>query len=89
MKSDNPQHVEREWQDFAKKVFPGPTVSRIQYDEMHKAFFAGAQAILYRILQLVETTPGTEPTKGDLTLMDDINEELLNFLDRVKRGEPI
>ncbi len=58
-----------EWDKFARAVFP-PNVSEIQRTEMRRAFYAGAESILFL----------------DLMMMDNLNQELIDFAAEVKAG---
>ena len=44
--------VEAHWKIFSKAIFAGEHVSRVQHEEMRKAFFAGATSML-RMVQSV------------------------------------
>lgn len=46
--------IESEWQDFTKLVFRKMTPSRNQYDEMKKAFFAGAYSLVVAMEEIGE-----------------------------------
>lgn len=66
-----------QWDQFARAVFTGDGYSAVQKEEMRKAFYAGAEAILFRIIQVL--APESEPTEADLQIMSDLNEELQDF----------
>jgi hypothetical protein len=72
-----------EWDKFAQHVLP-PTCSAVQRTEMRRAFYAGAESILFRVIQ--GFTPEAEPTEDDLQLMTDVNQELVDFAAAVKAG---
>jgi hypothetical protein len=72
-----------EWRKFSAAVLPAncPDVQRV---EMRRAFYAGAQAILFRVI--TSFAPESEPTEADLKLMDDVHRELLDFAKDVEAG---
>lgn len=71
------------WDDFARQVLP-KNCSFTQRQEMRRAFYAGAQGILYKILGLF--TEGNEPSETDLKIMDNLEKELNKFGEDVKAG---
>ena len=68
--------VEAHWQIFAKAIFAGKPVSRVQHDEMRKAFFAGATAML-RMVQSVGDDSVTE--EQGVMVLDAIEQECVQF----------
>lgn len=74
--------IATEWESFSTKVLP-PEVSRLQYTEMRKAFYAGAGALFHSILKILG--PGQEATESDLLIMDGIQAELNEFLETLRR----
>jgi hypothetical protein len=72
-----------QWNSFAESVLP-PNVGPVQRQEMRRAFYAGGQAIMLKIIQSL--APETEPTASDLRLMDDLHEELNSFAEAVRMG---
>lgn len=73
----------QQWDQFARAILPAG-VSQVQRQEMRRAFYAGAQAILFRVIQAF--APETEPTDADVQIMKDLNQELSDFADLVKQG---
>jgi hypothetical protein len=73
-----------QWNQFAEKVLPS-TVSSFQRREMRRAFYAGAESILFRVIQAF--APDSEPTDGDLQIMEDLDQELKDFAQDVKEGK--
>jgi hypothetical protein len=73
-----------EWDNFARHVLP-PSCSAVQRQEMRRAFYAGAESILFRVIQ--SFAPEAEPTEADLMLMSDVNQELIDFAAAVKAGK--
>jgi hypothetical protein len=78
--------VREEWESFALVCFAGTRVHKdhVQYREMRKAFYAGANGILHRMLR--DFTSGDEPTEEDLSKVDLIKADLEQFLVDVKEG---
>jgi hypothetical protein len=52
---------------------------------MRRAFFGGAWA--YYSLVMNRLDPGEEPTDKDMEFMEQLDREMREFGDRVKRGE--
>ena len=75
--------VAEQWDSFARAVLPA-NVSPVQRQEMRRAFYGGAQGLLYSILKLL--TPGVEPSEDDMRMMSGIERELSDFADQVKAG---
>ena len=73
-----------EWNSYMTAVFPDGRPSPIQLQETRRAFYAGANAILFAILR--DLTPGSEPQVDDLTMMDDFEKELTAFEEDVTHG---
>lgn len=72
-----------QWDSFARAVLPlkcPPT----QRQEMRRAFYAGAESILFRVIQ--SFSPESEPTDADLKIMEDLDQELKDFAKDVKAG---
>ena len=59
----------QQWDQFARAILPAG-VSQVQRQEMRRAFYAGAQAILFRVIQAF--APETEPTDADVQIMKDL-----------------
>jgi hypothetical protein len=72
-----------EWAKFEAACFPGG-VGEVQRREMRRAFYAGAQSILFRVIE--SFAPESEPTAEDLQIMTDLHQELSDFADDVKAG---
>lgn len=72
-----------QWGIFSERVMPIDAPA-IQKQEMRRAFYAGAQAILFRVIAAF--SPETEPTEADLKVMDDLNQELNDFGQALKEG---
>jgi hypothetical protein len=70
-----------QWNSFAQAVLP-KDASPIQRQEMRRAFYAGAQAILFKVI--ASFAPESEPTAEDLQMMDNLERELSDFAEAGK-----
>lgn len=77
------QLMAEQWDQFARAVLP-PNTPAVQRLEMRRAFYAGAQAILFRVIAAF--APETEPTEADLAVMSDLEQELKDFAKSVAEG---
>jgi hypothetical protein len=77
------QLMAEQWDDFARRVLPIST-SPTQRREMRRAFYAGAEAILMRVIE--SFAPENEPTPEDVQLMENVYQELTTFAAEVKAG---
>lgn len=77
------QLMAEQWDQFARGVL-SPNAPAIQKQEMRRAFYAGAQAILFRVIEAF--APDSEPTAEDLQVMEDLHQELQDFGKAVKEG---
>lgn len=69
--------IDEHWKVFAKAIFAGKEpVARVQYDEMRKAFFAGATAML-RMMQAVGDDSVTE--EQGVMVLDAVEQECVEF----------
>lgn len=71
------------WDQFARAVLPHG-VSDVQRREMRRAFYAGGESILFRVIQ--SFAPESEPTPEDLEIMEELDRELKEFAQLVKAG---
>ncbi len=74
--------IEAGWVGF-KTILP-PNAPEVQFSEMRKAFFAGAQHLFSSIM--VSLDPEAEPTDADLRRMDNIHGELKEFIEKWKQS---
>ena len=72
-----------QWSSFARALHLEQTPPD-QQREMRRAFYAGAQAILFGVIAAF--APESEPTPADLRIMDDLQRELSDFGEAVKAG---
>jgi hypothetical protein len=77
------QLMGEQWDSFARAIFNKDTPD-VQRREMRRAFYAGGEAILFKIL--TEFAPDAEPTEADLQIMDDLHKELLEFGKLMQQG---
>jgi len=72
-----------QWDKFARAVMPA-NVPTVQRREMRRAFYAGGEAILFRVMAMMGQ--GDEPTAEDLQIMTDLYEELRDFSVHMLQG---
>jgi len=72
-----------QWDQFARAVLP-TNCAPVQRQEMRRAFYAGAQGILFRVI--ASFAPESEPTASDMQVMEDLNQELQDFAKLVQQG---
>ena len=77
------QLMAEQWDSFARAVLP-KDASAVQLQEMRRAFYAGAQAILHGVIAAL--APEAEPTDEDLHMMANLEIELSEFAEAVKKG---
>jgi hypothetical protein len=77
------QLMAESWDDFARSVFHD-NIPEIQRREMRRAFYAGAHAILFKVIDSL--APESEPTAEDLDIMSNLHNELLEFATAVAEG---
>jgi hypothetical protein len=75
--------IETQWNDFRVKVIP-KDAPPVQLSEMRRAFFAGAWAHYSIIMNSLDA--GSEATDKDLVMMADLDAEMREFGERVKKG---
>ncbi len=77
------QLMAEQWDQFARSVLNAST-SQDQRREMRRAFYAGAQSILFRVIE--SFAPESEPTADDLQIMEDLHNELQEFGKLIQQG---
>jgi hypothetical protein len=77
------KRIGKEWDSYRKHLIP-KDASTVQIVESRRAFYAGAQSLLAIIVKMLD--PGTDPTEADLRKMGEIDQELKDFCEDVKRG---
>lgn len=75
--------IKHYWTLYAETVIP-KTAGPGQIIESRRAFYAGADCFYTLLMNLLE--PGTEPTDGDLALMQRLHDEIGEFADDIKSG---
>ncbi len=56
----------------------------MQRQEMRRAFYAGAQGILFGVVAML--APDSEPTLEDIQHMEDLHQELQDFGKLIQQG---
>ena len=79
----SPGLVATEWDAFAEVTLPRDC-SAVQRREMRLAFYGGASAVFFALLNRL--TGGQEAEEADLTMLKRLGEELQQFADDVKEG---
>lgn len=74
--------VEAGWVGYKLFVVP-KNASEVQINETRRAFFAGAQHLFASIISSLEESD--DATDRDLTRMDNINRELNNYVEGLKK----
>jgi hypothetical protein len=72
-----------QWMLFESVCLKG--ASDLQRRDMKVAFYAGAECILFRIIQ--SFAPESEPTETDLKIMENVYQELVDFSKAVQKGK--
>ena len=72
-----------QWDKYARTVLPA-NCSPVQKQETRRAFYAGAQSILFSIIAAF--APESEPTAEDLQVMEDVDQELRDFGEAIRQG---
>lgn len=75
--------IREEFNSYRKSVIPADAPS-IQIKECRRAFYAGAQALLGRIMESLD--PDKEATENDVLMMNEITVELSEFAVAVREG---
>jgi len=76
------QSIAQHWQDLAKRVIPKLSPGMPQYDDMQRAFFAGAFCLFMSTKRLGE--PDISEDEACIYL-DSIETELMTFLNNIGR----
>jgi len=77
------QLMAEQWDTFARACLPTDAPA-FQRREMRRAFYAGAQAIMFKVI--ASLADDTEPTAEDLEIMVGLQRELSDFAEMVKEG---
>lgn len=76
--------IKKEWEEFAGIMFPGATVSTVQFTEMRKAFYAGFTCLLLICMRLGDDEVSEEE---GCELLSALEVECRAFLTAPKGGE--
>lgn len=83
--SDQPRQLMAEaWSEFAMRSIKGNVPFHLK-KMFRRSFYAGADAVLIKIL--TELEDGTEETPNDLQLMDNLMNEIRRFGEDIKAGK--
>ncbi len=77
------QLMAEQWDSFARAALPRDAPA-VQRQEMRRAFYAGAQGILHGVIAALARDK--EPTEEDLSMMMNLEIELSEFAELVKKG---
>lgn len=77
------QLMAEQWNDYARRVLP-VNAPAVQKSETRRAFYAGAQAILFKVID--SFAPESEPTEEDEAIMEGVHQELQDFAKLVSDG---
>ena len=83
MSTPKRQLMAEQWDQYVRTVLP-TNCSPTQKQETRRAFYAGAQSILFRVIEAF--VPETEPTDEDLHIMQGVHDELQDFARFVAEG---
>lgn len=75
--------VQEEWLSFRNKVIPANATS-VQLQEMRRAFYAGVEMLLARLIRGMSDGPDSKPE--DETMLAEMQEELADFAKSVLEG---
>lgn len=75
--------VAEQWDQFSRAIMPKDAPSD-QRREMRRAFYAGAQAVLFGVI--VAMAPEEEVTDSDMAALQGVQDELKDFFDGVTKG---
>jgi hypothetical protein len=76
-------HLQREFDKLCVACLSD--ISKEQYIDLRRFFFAGASAMLR--VEMTLLSPGNETTEADLDMIRTLSRELLEFNAAVRRGE--
>ncbi|TXH41264.1 MAG: hypothetical protein E6Q97_37840 [Desulfurellales bacterium] len=77
------QLMAEQWDTFARACLP-INAPADQRREMRRAFYAGAQGILFKVIASLASD--ADPTTEDLELMENLQLEMSDVADAVKAG---
>lgn len=75
--------VAEQWDMFARAIVP-VGCSPVQKQEMRRAFYAGAQGVLFGVIFSLGTDE--EAREADMQVIRDVHDELNSFSEMVKQG---
>jgi hypothetical protein len=78
-----PGIVAGQWRQYVTRVLPAD-VHPLQLKETKRAFYAGAQCLLYAVQQGLSAGDGVED--GDVAMLEAVERELSDFAEAVAQG---
>lgn len=75
--------MREQWETYQSAVIP-PEAPPVQLKESRRAFYAGAQALLGVVLNML--SPGLDVADEDVAKMTELDLELREFVEQIKRG---
>ena len=77
------KRIQEAWQSYEQKLLVG--VSETQRTETRRAFYAGAGTTFHALVSNVKGGD-EEPTAEELAVADDLNTEIVEWMDGLARG---
>lgn len=74
------ERIEQEWRDYVSRVFEGDTISKIQYQNMREAFYAG----LIVLLGIMQNEVSGMPEGEGIKFLEKLKAELWGFRNEIK-----
>lgn len=84
---DDGKSLAEMWAGFAAMTMPTVPKKSLQYEDMHKAFYAGALCLFNFLMSQLD--PGEDITADDFARMEAIDAELRAFADSVRSGRTV
>ena len=75
--------IATEWENYKRAVLPKDAPA-VQVTESRRAFYAGSWAFYALVMNLLDSD--REPTEKDLQMMANLDAEMREFGERVKKG---
>lgn len=76
--------IESQWKSFSAKVLGGQLISKTQYNEMRRAFYAGASAVLAINWEIGDDSVTEEE---GMQWIGNMTQEVTEFCEGVKSGK--
>lgn len=72
--------IKEEWTDFVRKSYEGVPIGNTQYDEVRRAFYAGALVMLLNVNRIGEDDVSED---AGVDYLETVHAELNQFFERV------